>query len=341
MADSNDALLGRIAVHTKLISAAQLSDATQAQARSGGRQRLGEILVEKGLITPAQLQKLLVAQKQVLAKQAAQRAAADGGSGRAGTRGGRRRRNGATRGAARRRPRSRRGRRPRRAHRAPPNRRRSKRRPPGAGRRWSATRRRARSSTRSCATPSRPARATSTCTRVPRCDSAATACSKTAACRSSRRASTRCSARSSPRNRRRCSTTDGQLDLAYTLDGVGRFRANLYRQQRGLDGVFRAVPDHPPSLEELGAAEHARAAHQLPPGHGAGDGPGRLRQVVDDGGVPEPRQRGAQRSHPHDRGSDRGAAPREALSGEPAPGALAHRRASRARCAPRCARTRT
>ncbi|MCX5738577.1 MAG: PilT/PilU family type 4a pilus ATPase, partial [Proteobacteria bacterium] len=45
---------------------------------------------------------------------------------------------------------------------------------------------------------------------------------------------------------------DGQIDLAYTLPGVGRFRANLYRQQRGTDGVLRAVPDHPPSLEELG-----------------------------------------------------------------------------------------
>ncbi|MEB2344889.1 MAG: type IV pilus twitching motility protein PilT [Deltaproteobacteria bacterium] len=45
---------------------------------------------------------------------------------------------------------------------------------------------------------------------------------------------------------------DGQVDLAYTLPGVGRFRANVYRQQRGLDGVFRVVPDHPPSLQELG-----------------------------------------------------------------------------------------
>ncbi|MDJ0869039.1 MAG: type IV pilus twitching motility protein PilT [Myxococcota bacterium] len=45
---------------------------------------------------------------------------------------------------------------------------------------------------------------------------------------------------------------DGELDLAYTLPGVGRFRANLYRQQRGSDGVFRAIPSTPPSLESLG-----------------------------------------------------------------------------------------
>jgi twitching motility protein PilT len=44
----------------------------------------------------------------------------------------------------------------------------------------------------------------------------------------------------------------GQVDLAHTLPGVGRFRVNAYRQQRGLDAVFRAIPPHPPTLEELG-----------------------------------------------------------------------------------------
>ena len=44
----------------------------------------------------------------------------------------------------------------------------------------------------------------------------------------------------------------GQIDFAYTLDGVGRFRANVYRQQRGWDGVFRVIPAEPPSLSDLG-----------------------------------------------------------------------------------------
>jgi twitching motility protein PilT len=44
----------------------------------------------------------------------------------------------------------------------------------------------------------------------------------------------------------------GQIDFAYTIAGVGRFRANAYRQQRGLDAVFRAIPPNPPTLEELG-----------------------------------------------------------------------------------------
>jgi twitching motility protein PilT len=42
------------------------------------------------------------------------------------------------------------------------------------------------------------------------------------------------------------------VDFAYTLPGVGRFRSNAYRQQRGLDAVFRAIPPIPPTLEQLG-----------------------------------------------------------------------------------------
>jgi len=46
--------------------------------------------------------------------------------------------------------------------------------------------------------------------------------------------------------------TRGQVDFAYTLEGVGRFRSNAYRQQRGVDAVFRAIPPQPPTLEKLG-----------------------------------------------------------------------------------------
>jgi twitching motility protein PilT len=42
------------------------------------------------------------------------------------------------------------------------------------------------------------------------------------------------------------------LDFAYSVSGVGRFRCNIYRQQRGIDGVFRPIPPSPPTLEELG-----------------------------------------------------------------------------------------
>src|ERR1700710_759635 len=44
----------------------------------------------------------------------------------------------------------------------------------------------------------------------------------------------------------------GQVDFAYTLAGKGRFRSKAYRQQRGIDAVFRVIPPRPPSLTELG-----------------------------------------------------------------------------------------
>lgn len=43
----------------------------------------------------------------------------------------------------------------------------------------------------------------------------------------------------------------GEVDFAYTIDGIGRFRANAYRQQRGFDATFRVIPPRPPTLAEL------------------------------------------------------------------------------------------
>ncbi|HEY4588710.1 MAG TPA: type IV pilus twitching motility protein PilT [Thermoanaerobaculia bacterium] len=54
----------------------------------------------------------------------------------------------------------------------------------------------------------------------------------------------------------------GQVDFAYTLAAQGRFRSNAYRQQRGIDAVFRVIPPKPPTLEELGLpASLARLAN--------------------------------------------------------------------------------
>ncbi|MGK0485612.1 MAG: twitching motility protein PilT [Myxococcota bacterium] len=44
----------------------------------------------------------------------------------------------------------------------------------------------------------------------------------------------------------------GELDLCYDVSGVGRFRCNIYRQQRGFDAVYRSIPEVPPTLESLG-----------------------------------------------------------------------------------------
>ena len=43
----------------------------------------------------------------------------------------------------------------------------------------------------------------------------------------------------------------GDLDFAYDLVGVGRFRANLFRTARGVGGVFRVIPAQVPQLADL------------------------------------------------------------------------------------------
>ena len=44
----------------------------------------------------------------------------------------------------------------------------------------------------------------------------------------------------------------GDVDFSYHLEGVGRFRCNICRQRRGVDGTFRLIPDKIPTIEELG-----------------------------------------------------------------------------------------
>jgi len=44
---------------------------------------------------------------------------------------------------------------------------------------------------------------------------------------------------------------EGEADLAYEIDGLARFRVNVFRHHGGVGAVFRVIPDHIPSLEEL------------------------------------------------------------------------------------------
>jgi twitching motility protein PilT len=46
--------------------------------------------------------------------------------------------------------------------------------------------------------------------------------------------------------KQRCDT-----DFAYALEGVGRFRANLFRDHRGIGGVFRLIPSKVLTFEDL------------------------------------------------------------------------------------------
>jgi twitching motility protein PilT len=58
---------------------------------------------------------------------------------------------------------------------------------------------------------------------------------------------------------------DQQVDLVLDLPGVARFRSNVYKQQRGMDAVFRIISNEPPTFESLGlpsSFETLTAFHQ-------------------------------------------------------------------------------
>lgn len=57
-----------------------------------------------------------------------------------------------------------------------------------------------------------------------------------------------------------------EADFSYTLESVARFRVNAYHQERGVAAVFRVIPSHIPSLEELGLPKILQAITQLPHG---------------------------------------------------------------------------
>ena len=44
---------------------------------------------------------------------------------------------------------------------------------------------------------------------------------------------------------------DGSADLSYGIDGIGRFRVNIFRQRGSIAVVMRVIPDKIPSFEEL------------------------------------------------------------------------------------------
>lgn len=46
-----------------------------------------------------------------------------------------------------------------------------------------------------------------------------------------------------------------ELDFAYQIQGVGRFRVNMFMQRRGLGAVFRIIPEKIKTAEELGLSK--------------------------------------------------------------------------------------
>src|ERR1700682_6125669 len=54
-----------------------------------------------------------------------------------------------------------------------------------------------------------------------------------------------------------------ETDLVYAIEGVARFRANIFVQSMGLGAVFRVIPNRLPTLEELGLPLAVKRLTQL------------------------------------------------------------------------------
>ena len=115
-----------------------------------------------------------------------------------------------------------------------------------------------------------------------------------------------------------------EVDLAYGVPGLGRFRVNVF-QQRGTHrgGAPRHSvqdPDHRPADAAQGAREDRRRRARAGPRHRHH----RLRQVDFPRGDDRPHQRQRDLPHHDHRGPDRVPDPGQALGGEPARGGRRH-----------------
>jgi twitching motility protein PilT len=58
----------------------------------------------------------------------------------------------------------------------------------------------------------------------------------------------------------------GDTDFAYEVPGLARFRVNLFKQERGMGGVFRIIPTKIMTLEQLGMPESVHRISKLKSG---------------------------------------------------------------------------
>lgn len=65
---------------------------------------------------------------------------------------------------------------------------------------------------------------------------------------------------------RRRFETELELDFAYSIPGLSRFRANVFQQRNSMGAVFRVIPLKIPTIEELGLPKVARFLAERPRG---------------------------------------------------------------------------
>ena len=209
MADhQDDALLGRLALHFRLITQEQLVEATVVQEREGGTTQFGEILVKLGYLSPPRLQQLLATQREYLAKRKAEAAA-----------------------------------------KAPPP-------SPAAvadsqrviGEALRAVRPLDRVLEQAVRRGASDLHIHSELLLKMRVDGELIESNPVIDHRTAERVIREVLLP----EQAAALDSSGQVDFSYHLPGLARFRCNVYRQQRGLDGVFRIIPERPPSLSDLG-----------------------------------------------------------------------------------------
>jgi twitching motility protein PilT len=59
---------------------------------------------------------------------------------------------------------------------------------------------------------------------------------------------------------------DGDVDFAYQMGDLARFRVNLFRQERGSAAVFRLIPSRVPTVDELRLPDAIAALSEAPSG---------------------------------------------------------------------------
>ena len=117
---------------------------------------------------------------------------------------------------------------------------------------------------------------------------------------------------------------DNEVDFAYSVPGLARFRVNAFLQRGSVSLVCRAIPAEIKTIEELllppvlsgdrrrGARDHPAHRHH------------RLRQVHHAGGDHRPDQQPVRQAHRHDRGPGRVPPPRQEVDHQPARGGRRH-----------------
>ena len=96
-----------------------------------------------------------------------------------------------------------------------------------------------------------------------------------------------------------------QLDFAYAIPGVARFRVNCFFQRGAISAAFRHIPTEIHSLESLGLPLVLEEFTRKPRGFVLVTGPTGSGQVDDPRLDGRHDQRGARGAHPDDRGPDR------------------------------------